>query len=204
MAVSSAVIAVISARFLFLGPEVLFGDSEAADAATGGISEHFVVVMRDRYLRFAAHFIGGPIALFVGPFQFVEVLRRRFPGLHRGLGYLYVGGVAVSGLGGFVLAFGAFGGLTTGVGFGILAVLWLWFTGMAVWHARARRLALHRVWMIRSFALTFAAVMLRVYLPLLSALGASFEASYQTVAWLAWVPNLILAEALFVAKRRAG
>jgi hypothetical protein len=48
--------------------------------------------------------------------------------------------------------------------------------------------------MIRSYALTFAAVTLRLYLPM--ALMASLDglASYRAIAFLCWVPNLIVAE----------
>jgi hypothetical protein len=47
--------------------------------------------------------------------------------------------------------------------------------------------------MIRSAALTLAAVTLRIYLPIGSA-TVGFEASYPIICWLAWVPNLMLAE----------
>ncbi|MEQ9003518.1 MAG: DUF2306 domain-containing protein, partial [Pseudomonadales bacterium] len=53
----------------------------------------------------------------------------------------------------------------------------------------------HRRWMVRNFALTFAAVTLRLELGLLTgALGWSFDHAYLTVAWLCWVPNLVVAE----------
>ena len=47
--------------------------------------------------------------------------------------------------------------------------------------------------MIRSFALTFAAVMLRIYVPLAYMAGLPVELSYQVIAWLCWVPNLVVA-----------
>ena len=48
--------------------------------------------------------------------------------------------------------------------------------------------------MIRSFALTFAAVTLRLYLPFPPMMGFTFVEGYRVIAWLAWVPNLALAE----------
>ena len=48
--------------------------------------------------------------------------------------------------------------------------------------------------MIRSFALTFAAVTLRLYLPLIPLLGLSFIDGYRAVSFLCWIPNLIIAE----------
>jgi hypothetical protein len=48
--------------------------------------------------------------------------------------------------------------------------------------------------MTRNFALTFAAVMLRLYLPIAVAAGADFELAYAIIAWLCWVPNLLVAD----------
>jgi len=56
--------------------------------------------------------------------------------------------------------------------------------------------------MIRSYSLTFAAVTLRIYLPLAFASGIPFEIAYPAIAWLCWVPNAIVAEWMFV--RRAA
>ena len=48
--------------------------------------------------------------------------------------------------------------------------------------------------MVRSYALTLAAVTLRFYLPASLANGLPFEAVYAVIAWACWVPNLIVAE----------
>jgi len=48
--------------------------------------------------------------------------------------------------------------------------------------------------MVRSIALTLAAVTLRIYIPLGVVLGLPVEPSYQVIAWLCWVPNLVVAE----------
>lgn len=48
--------------------------------------------------------------------------------------------------------------------------------------------------MIRSVALTFGAVMLRVYMTPLMASGWSVPETYQITAWASWVPNLIVVE----------
>lgn len=79
-------------------------------------------------------------------------------------------------------------------GFIVLAVIWLTVTFRALQLARRREIGLHREWMIRSIALTFAGVMLRVWLPAQLITGVSFDVAYQVVAWLCWVPNLIVAE----------
>ena len=43
-------------------------------------------------------------------------------------------------------------------------------------------------------ALAFAAVTLRLYLPLAAVAGFSFAEAYPLVAWLCWLPNLVIAE----------
>jgi hypothetical protein len=52
----------------------------------------------------------------------------------------------------------------------------------------------HQVWMIRSYALTFAAVTLRIWLPMAQALQIEFIEAYRVIAWLCWVPNLLIAQ----------
>jgi len=163
--------------------------------------------MRDRFLviPLAAfmHLAGAAVAIAVGPFQLNARLRNRFISVHRWMGRSYVVGVLIGGLGGLVLAPLAQFGLPSRVGFGLLAVLWLTATAQAYRYIRARNQPLHRRWMIRSYALTFAAVTLRIYLPLSQVYGIPFEPAYQTIAWLCWVPNLIAAEWLILRQRAA-
>src|SRR5690606_24328344 len=93
------------------------------------------------------------------------------------------------------------GGAGAGWGFFLLAILWLFTTVMAWKSAMRRDFVVHERWMIRSFALTFAAVTLRLYLPVVSILGLEFLPAYRIIAWAAWVPNLIGAE-IWIAMRR--
>jgi hypothetical protein len=58
--------------------------------------------------------------------------------------------------------------------------------------------------MIRNFALTFAAVTLRLYLPLGFLSGLRFEDFYPALAWLCWVPNLVIAEWCLVPSRASS
>lgn len=158
--------------------------------------------LRDRFSVVPAaaflHLAGSAIALAVGPFQLNTRLRNRFISMHRWMGRSYVIAVLLGGLAALALATMAQTGLPARVGFGLLGVLWLTATGMAYRYIRARNQPLHRRWMIRSYALTFAAVMLRIYLPLSQVYGIPFDPAYQTIAWLCWVPNLIVAEWLIL------
>jgi len=144
------------------------------------------------------HVFAAFFALALGPFQFSARLRTARLGLHRWMGRLYLGiGVLLGGISGLYIAFFAHGGAISMAGFACLALAWL-YTGLRAYLAiRARDLVAHRRWMVRNFALAFAAVTLRIWVPLSFVAGLEFEAAYRVIAWLCWVPNLILAELLF-------
>lgn len=148
----------------------------------------------------AAHLAGGSIALALGPWQFSSRLRARRIRVHRWSGRAYVVAVVVGGVGALGLAPMSQEGFVTHVGFGLLAVLWLAATLEAYRQIRAGHQEAHRRWMTRSFALTLAAVTLRIYLPLGLVMGIPYHDAYQAVAWFCWVPNLVVAE-WFVVRR---
>ncbi len=145
-----------------------------------------------------AHVFASAIALVLGPLQFSSRLRRSRASLHRWLGRFYLGaGVLIGGLAGLYMAFHTFGGDIARLGFAGLALAWL-YTGLRAYLAiRAGNVAAHRAWMVRNFALSFAAVTLRLYMPASVVTGIGFEAAYPFIAWLCWVPNVIAAELLF-------
>jgi len=139
------------------------------------------------------HAAGAGLALMVGAFQFLPAVRRRRT-LHRWLGRTYATACILGGAAGFVLAFGTTFGPVAAVGFALLAPAWIYTTAQGWLTARARQFDAHRRWMIRSFSLTFAAVTLRLYLPLGIMSGLTFEQIYVATAWISWIPNLLLAE----------
>jgi uncharacterized membrane protein len=147
------------------------------------------------------HAGGAATALLVGSLQFLPRLRS-VKGAHKWLGRVYAAGCIVGGLAGLRLAFGSTAGPIAGLGFGTLALLWLFATTQAWRFARERRFDDHRRWMIRSFAMTFAAVTLRLYLPIAPMLGYDFVDGYRLTAWSSWIPNLIVAE-LWMRRRFA-
>lgn len=140
-------------------------------------------------------------ALLLGPTQFLPRLRLTRPRLHRWMGRTYVLACLTGGSAGLTLALGSTAGPIARAGFAALAVTWMVCTAMAWRMALHRRFDVHRRWMIRSFALTFAAVTLRLYLPIAQIAGLDFLPSYRAIAWLCWVPNLIAAE-LYLARGR--
>jgi hypothetical protein len=148
------------------------------------------------------HVVGAGIALILGPFQFHRGLRTRAPTAHRWTGRLYVLACVVGGVAGGLIAPTSAAGPIAGAGFLALAVAWVGSTLMA-WRAATRRdFVAHERWMVRSFALTLAAVTLRIYSPLsLIATGGDFFGPYRVIAWACWIPNLVAAELWLRAKR---
>ena len=148
-----------------------------------------------------AHVLAAALALALGPLQFLQRLRRSAPSAHRWVGRGYCAGVLVGGIAGLYMAFHAYGGAVARAGFASLALAWL-YTGLRAYLSiRARDVPAHRSWMIRNFALTFAAVTLRLYVPAAFALGIPLATAYPAIAWLCWVPNLLAAQQLIAARK---
>jgi len=150
---------------------------------------------RSHALVVYTHVFAAAVALLLGPFQFSTRLRRARPALHRLSGRLYLLlGVLTGGLAGLYLSQYAYGGTVARLGFGSLAACWLVTGALAYRAIRRGDLRAHRRWMLRNFALTFAAVMLRIYVPLSFMAGLDFERAYALIAWLCWVPNLVVVD----------
>lgn len=158
------------------------------------------------------HVVSASLALVLGPWQFVARLRRRRPGVHRAIGRVYLGAVGVAAVSSLVMLPVNSAGLTGVAGFGALAALWV-VTGVRGLRAiRRGDVASHQAWMLRSYALTFAAVTLRLWTGALigaqaAVIGpdldpeAAFATAYAVVPFLCWLPNLVVAELLV---RRRG
>lgn len=136
--------------------------------------------------------------LLAGFTQFSKRFRARQRGLHRTFGYIYsVDVVLITGPAGFIMGIYANGGITSKISFVALAIMWVYFTVMAVSKARSGDYLAHRDFMIRSYALTLSAITLRAWK---WGITNSFDFPpmdvYRAVAWLGWVPNLAFAEFL--------
>jgi len=151
---------------------------------------------------FYTHISFGSIAMLTGWSQFSAQLRSRYVSRHRALGKVYVTSVMLSSISGFAIAMFATGGLISVLGFGALALSWFFSNLKAYTAVLNRNFEAHENWMICNYALTFAAVTLRIWLPFSQAvLHMDFVSAYQIVAWLCWIPNLIVA-ALIVNRKR--
>jgi hypothetical protein len=182
MMILAFAIAAYGMAYVVLGERMFNGDLAAS--------------FRARPWAIWGHALFASVALATGPFQFHRGLLLRRRAFHRTLGKVYViCAISGSGVIGFYLSFYSHGGWITHLGFGTLALLTALTTTIAYLKIRNREVMVHRQWMIRSFALIFAAVTLRLWMPLLIvANGGKFTPAYLLVSWLSWVPNLLLAE----------
>lgn len=178
MLVLAVGVALVSARFLLPEPPM-------AQAMQGHLDS--------RPIAFLTHVSCGITALVLGAIQFVTRLgaRRQW---HAAAGRIYVLACLAGAVSGLIIAWFSFAGPVTTAGFTGLAVGWFVTTAVGFREIIAGRAASHRRWMVRSYALTLAAVTLRLMLPVPNMVGIDFVAAYQAISFLCWVPNLILAE----------
>jgi hypothetical protein len=77
----------------------------------------------------------------------------------------------------------------------VLGIIWWLFTGKAMLAIWQRQFIFHEKMMVRSFALALSAITLRAWKVIIV---YSFDTApmdtYQIIAWLGWVPNLLIAE----------
>jgi uncharacterized membrane protein len=172
---------VLSGNYLSLNPDVFFELQKAVYVA------HPAAIW--------LHVAGSMLAIVIGPVLFLPVMRRaRWLRLHRWMGRLYLLGVVIGACSGLYLSQLAHGGLIARLGFNTLGWLWLFTAAMSYVHVRNKHIRLHREWMKRNFAMTFGAVTLRLWLGVFGAMGLEFTLSYTIVAWLSWIPNLLVIE----------
>jgi uncharacterized membrane protein len=114
-------------------------------------------LFHDRFLLFP-HALGGILALLSGPLQFSRRFRSRHLKFHRVLGRVYVFSVLIAATFALILTQGSGLEIATYVQAGA----WITCTLAAFLTARNRQLVQHRQWMIRSYAVTFTFVSLRV------------------------------------------
>lgn len=146
-------------------------------------------------IAFYGHIVPGGIALSIGWLQFSSKLRKKNIQLHRNLGKLYMVTVLISGLCALYIGLHATGGPIAKIGFISLGTIWLYTTLKAYVAIRNKNIISHQKFMTLSYAVCFSAVTLRIWLPLIG-MNLEFIPAYRIVAWLCWVPNLIVGMAI--------
>ncbi len=147
-------------------------------------------------VAFFTHVFTSMLVLIAGFTQFSKKFLKQQPKLHRTVGYVYVINILmVTGPSGLLMSFYANGGVSSQTAFVLLSVLWMGFTAMALYKAIKKDFKAHRIFMIRSFALTLSAITLRCWKVLLvNFTDIQPMDRYRIIAWLGWTLNLIIAE----------
>ncbi len=160
------------------------------------------VTERPKYLSiFYTHVYSSIVVLLTG---FLAILRPKFLGskFHIFTGTTYIVVVLLlSAPSGIYIGLFANGGFLTKFSFIILGILWWFCTFKAYQYIKKRKLTLHKQWMWRSFALALSAITLRIWkVVIVHYTGMSPMDVYQIIAWLGWVPNLLIVEYLIKQK----
>jgi uncharacterized membrane protein len=140
------------------------------------------------------HVVLGGLYLALAPFQFVRRIRSRYLGYHR-----WAGRVLVS-IGLVIGATGVFMGLVIPIAgwiergyISVFGVLFLMAQLKGFLHVRAGRVALHREWMIRAFAIGLAVVTQRlIFIPALLVVADPTQGPVATLSAVSFLAAFVL------------
>jgi hypothetical protein len=166
------------------------------------IKQTEVTTLPEYIYIFYAHVYTSIFVLLFGFIQFFSFRSKTEKLIHRYSGYQYILLLLIfAAPSGIYMGLHANGGLWSKISFVILGLLWWTSTFIAIRRIKQRNFTAHRNWMIRSYALSLSAVTLRLWKV---GLVYFFELppmdTYQIIAWLGWIPNLLIAELLIYNK----
>lgn len=146
---------------------------------------------------FYIHVFSSSFVLFFGITQFNRWIIHRHKRVHRTFGGLYlIILLFIAAPSGLVMSFYANGGWVSKLGFVLLSLSWIFTTLKALIEVKRKNYEKHGNWMLRSYALTFAAITLRFYGYLFDYFQLQMHPVmvYTLLAYISWIPNLIVAE----------
>jgi hypothetical protein len=160
------------------------------------------VSKRPEYLYFFyAHVYTSIFVLLSG---FLAILRKDFgiKNFHKNIGKFYIFLILIfAAPSGIYMGIFANGGIYSKISFVILGCLWWFSTFKAYQLAQQKKFKEHKQWMWRSFALSLSAITLRMWKVIIVYLFHPNPMDvYQIIAWLGWIPNLLLIEYLIAKK----
>ncbi len=164
-------------------------------------SKQHIIHLRPYRWSFYLHIFSSLFVLAAGLTQFSGNILQKIPTLHRWVGKIYVAIVLFfSGPAALVMSWYANGGSVAKASFITLSILWWWCTWQGWQFIQNGNVQEHGRWMIRSYALTFSAITLRLMqFGLATFTEISPEMAYKFVAWPSWVLNLAVAEIILAA-----
>jgi len=147
-------------------------------------------------VAFYVHVFSAILALMAGFTQFSDYVLKEHRKLHRVMGRIYAYDILIINFpAGLIMGIYANGHLPSKMAFLILDFLWFIFTYKAVAAIKRKDVKAHKQFMIRSYALTFSAITLRLWKQVFVHLTAlDIPTIYMIDAWMGFVPNLLFAE----------
>jgi len=148
-------IAIITRRSLsILAPSPAPPRFPGAGDMDSGFEKHPVLTM--------IHIIPGLLFILLGPLQFVRRLRTRYPRVHRWMGRVFVFSSLIIGVSALAMsAQMSIGGRIETAATTFFGIVFLFDLTKAFLAIRQRRVAEHRRWMIRTFAIGLAVTTIR-------------------------------------------
>ena len=155
--------------------------------------------LRQRYAPVSGlvllHGVPGAVALFLGVLQFSGRLRQRYLQVHRVMGRIYVGCVAISAPAAVVVAF-KLPIPTLMMASTIQASGWILTTATALYCVRTGKIQQHREWMMRSYPLAVVFVVVRAILaiPAVARTGTTglAEVVWSVIAVACFLPSFVI------------
>ena len=149
-----------------------------------------------------AHIGFGIVALLVGPFQLWLGFTQPRGLLHRRLGMVYLGAIAVSCVAAYYLAATTTVSFTFGFGLAGLATAWVVTNTLAMVAVKRRQYLQHQEWMVRSYVVTFGFVTFRIMFLLLNTLNVATVVERLNVAsWFCWAVPLLICEGVIQGRK---
>ena len=156
-------------------------------------SDNVIAWIKEHPINASVHLIGGAIALIIAPCQLWSGIQNRMRSAHRLAGYIYCFAVLSSAVSGIYLSMHSKAGPIGDIGFFLLGIIWIITLWLGMLRLKQRNLPAHKYWMLINISLTYAAVTLRLTLPiLLGVMKLEPELVLTIVAWSCWLPQIIL------------
>lgn len=204
-----------SRRQLFQAKYVMFAVYGLLMIVVWVTRDHLLLVpnspLRQRYAPVAwlvvMHGFPAAIALFLGILQFSSRLRQRHLQVHRWMGRIYVGCVAIGAPVAVVVA-AKLPVPTLLLASAIQSFAWLATTATALYCVRTGRIQQHREWMIRSypFAMVFVVVRAILAIPAVARMGVlGLSATvWGSIAVACFLPSFLIEWQKLAVSRRAS
>jgi uncharacterized membrane protein len=143
------------------------------------------------------HILPGLLFIILGPLQFVKRIRHQYRTFHRYSGWGFIIAAYVIGLSALIMPFVSMpiGGINEAAASVFFSLFFLFAVTKALRHILARQTALHREWMLRTFAIGLAIATVRPVMALAFVLkGLTPRQFLGTAFWIGFTLHLIAAE----------